>query len=305
MVAAVNTWVSLNPQTPRALVLLEADHPLVDATAAYLVWTPAAPVPGTGGKARVSMTTWQMVECFMTRCLVPRGGAVETAAEDISILQLRCPATFWTRILTELMESKLVEALDDKDVNNKRDFIACVAALPLADPTKLALTVPDLSAAGEDFDIPGVPARGRGNAHVPAAPAVPGPDGLRFLAHVPLTALELVGDAAPFKILSRLTGMLGPCLTRAVREKESSTVRSLGGLIATHMRERFGDDSDAVLATCLPDYLKELTLPKMLASVGNSEAEAFADARDAMIYHRSETGRRNVELSRLDRAVSR
>ena len=83
---------------PRKLVILDANEPLVLATA-FLPW---APIPAAGGRpARVSLTNREAIVAFIRRCDLSRTLADSTYFGTISMLQFALVRAAWSRILTE------------------------------------------------------------------------------------------------------------------------------------------------------------------------------------------------------------
>ena len=230
---------------------------------------------------------------------------METAALDISPIAARFPVTFWLRTLNELTASGLEDALAKDAVASTVDYMAVLRALTIVNPLQLQFTAGDLAAAGEEFDTPAVAGRaqGRGRAAVRAVPLVPGPADIRYLSLGNLLDYESPGEDCPLSRLCQLVGMLGVCLTRASRERERAPIRVVGGLLKANLVERYGD-GDGILAASLPDYIGTLQLPDLFVTPTSSVGALHAEARDTILYHRSERGQRDVENGRLAAAAA-
>ena len=307
MAAARHVWIQLNPQTPNGHILLADNDRLVETTP-FLGWQPAA--ANAAGQARVSLNHFEMIKWFVPRNCIPRGGAVETAAMGISPLVARFPIAFWLRTLNELTASGLEDALESDAATTIEEFVKVFRSLTISNPVNLQFAANDFAACGENFDAPAgaaAGARGRGQgrgAVAPAAAAVPGPADIRFLNICTLLDLEEPGATCPLGPLCDLVGMLGACLTRASRADERATVRVVGGLLKSNLIAGYGE-GDGLLAVSLPDYLKSLQLPPLFAAPTSSISMLRAEARDTVLYHRNDRGRRDVENSRLPLVRSR
>ena len=305
--AARNVWIQLNPQTADCQIMLEDDDRMVVATP-FLGWQPAAPT--VAGQARVSLAHFEMIKWFVPRNSIPRGGAVETAAMGISPIVARFPIAFWVRTLDELTASGLEDALESEAATTTAEFVRVLEGLTIANPVNLQFTAGDFAACGEAFDTPAVAGgrgRGRGRAlgaGAQAIAAVPGPADIRFLNVSTLLDLEEPGTTCPLGPLCNLIGLLGACLTRASRADERSTVRVVGGLLKSNLVASYGE-GDGLLAISLPDHLKSLQLPSIFSAPTSSIATLLSDARDSILYHRNEKGRRDVENGRLHHVRSR
>ena len=225
-------WCTLNPQSKDAPVFLPADNPLVEATAC-LGWQPAQ---SHGGVPCVSLGQFQMIRAFISRCSIPRGGGDEDAAADVNLLAVRFPAATWQRILTELEASGLVADFAAACVDHRptpSTLELCLARLKVLNPGELLLHAADFSAAGEAFETAAVGGHGRGRGSGAVGfPAVNGPPNLRFLGLLTVLDFEEQGTEAPLRLLARICGMLGPCLTQESRRDERSAVAIVGEMLS-------------------------------------------------------------------------
>ena len=106
---------------------------------------------------------------------------------------------------------------------------------------QLLLHAADFSAAGEAFETAAVLGHGRGRGRgAVGIPAFSGPINLRFLGLLTPLDFEEQGAEAPLILLSRICGMLGPCLTQASRQDERSTVAIIGEMLRTQLLARGG-----------------------------------------------------------------
>ena len=237
-------WCPLNPQSKDAPVFLPADYPLVEATTC-LGWQPAQ---SHGGVPCVSLGQFQMIRAFISRCSIPRGGGDEDAAADVNLLAVRFPSATWQRILTELEASGLAADFAAAGVNHRPTpslLEQCLARLKVLNPDELLLHAADFSAAGEAFESVAVVGHGRGRGRGAIGhPAVSGPANLRFLGILTPLDFEEQGAEAPLLLLSRICGMLGPCLTQASRLDERSTVAIVGEMLRTQLLARGGGGED-------------------------------------------------------------
>jgi hypothetical protein len=292
-------WCPLNPQSKDAPVFLPADSPLVEATAC-LGWQPAQP---HGGVSCVSLGQFQMIRAFISRCSIPRGGGDEDAAADVNLLATRFPASTWSRILTELEASGLVADFTAACVDHRpipSTLERCLARLKVLNPEQLLLHAADFSAAGEAFETAAVLGHGRGRGRgAVGIPSFSGPINLRFLGLLTPLDFEEQGAEAPLMLLSRICGMLGPCLTQASRQDERSTVAIIGETLRTQLLARGGGGEDGSLADAVPDYIRSISLPGLFAAGAAGVDDLRMEAKDMMAYHRSILGRREVERSKI------
>jgi hypothetical protein len=104
---------------------------------------------------------------------------------------------------------------------------------------------------------------------------------------------------APLFLLSRIAGMLGACLTRASRLDERSTVAVLGEMLQTQLLARGGGGEDGALADAVASYLRSITIPDLFCAGAAGIEDLRIEAKEMMAYHRSVSGRREVERARL------
>lgn len=285
-----------------ARMSMNASAALVVATP-MLDWVVEAAV-GAVATLRVSMTHAQMTRCFLSRCNVGPNPADIAAASVRSTLTAYLNLAAWQRILEELCVGGLIDFL--QGAATIQHFWKAMDEVVATNPASLSLLATDWENA-EPFDLmaaPGVAAvrAARGVVAVPAVPAVAadaGPPVLVFLNMADLTLLEGKGQHHPLETWARVAGMLGPCATRASRNRPLATSNVIARMLSSAMAHKFGDLDDAGKAVNLADFVRSACLPSVLAARTVTEAELRAEARDAFTYHRSEQGRRDVETSRM------
>ena len=77
---------------------------------------------------------------------------------------------------------------------------------------------------------------------------------MRFLALVSVLDLEDAGAPQPLHLLSRVVGMLGPCLTRAAREDERGTPAIVCNMLRTQLVAAGLGTEDGALADAVPEF---------------------------------------------------
>ena len=176
----------------------------------------------------------------------------------------------------------------------------CLARLKVLNPGELLLHAADFSAAGEAFETAAVGGHGRGRGSGAVGfPAVFGPPNLRFLGLLTVLDFEEQGTEAPLRLLARICGMLGPCLTQESRRDERSTVAIVGEMLRTQLLARGGGGEDGSLADAVPDYVRAIGLPGLFSAGAAGVDDLRTEAKDMMAYHRSILGRREVERSKI------
>ena len=261
---------------PDAPVQGPAAHPLVVATA-VLRWGPVAAAPS--GAARVQLPHHAMLRVFgrRLRLAAPPAG---TPAPMVCPLDLALTGTAWARFLNELLTRGLLDAAP----------FSSSAALQLAidrldvSPAALEVKEPDLlpvgglaaaAALAEDAAHAqrGAPRRASAAASAArpaaAARAALAPC-LAPLACTPLSTLEVEGDA-PWTVIAYLSGMLGPCLGQAERDRAGSQVQLGAHLLASGCISAYGLPPSAnpqLLASYFKDYVLALggALPPSLCA---------------------------------------
>ena len=93
--------------------------------------------------------------------------------------------------------------------------------------------------------------------------------------------------------------MLGACLTRTSRLDERSTVAVLGDMLRTQLLARGGGGEDGALADAVAGYLRSITIPDIFCAGAAGVDDLRIEAKEMMAYHRSVSGRREVERARL------
>ncbi|KAL3917386.1 MAG: hypothetical protein SGPRY_006423, partial [Prymnesium sp.] len=194
-----------------------------------LPWRPEP--PAAGGVGEVSLARFQALRGFSMRLGLDPQPALLPYFQQLDPFQLILSGVSWSRILTELRDSGLCEALNTSGARVLIDLAQAMFEVNLDYLDLLLLTPADL-VASETFDTPGAPGRMAvsarcGQSRAPAIPATPptaGPEGLRFIHLDSLPMLQAEGASAPSKSLARLLGMLGPRSTRVARSRLALTV---------------------------------------------------------------------------------
>ena len=217
---------------------LRAADPLVVATP-FLSWKTVAANSAAGPE--VELAEWQLLEAFGLKARCGPALPDMNAFRARNLLTLQFVAAFWSRYLSELVNSGLLAS----PLSHRKALRQCIAALLPVSPANLYVLATDW-AAEECFDtpavaaIPAAPARGgrRGGAGgVPGAPAesavpvIPGPAELRFIALANLSFLECDDGASPWASISRGAGMLGGASTRAIVLDDASALRCGAALL--------------------------------------------------------------------------
>ena len=215
-------------------------------------------------------------------------------------MRLRHVEAFWIRVVGELASSGLAEALVDANASDADDYFDVFMQLQLQDPTRMAITAGDWDTCDE-FDIAGQPARGqRGRAGYRAAVAAdPGPTALRFLELATIPHLEVPADPAPWKVIARLAGALGFCLTRAARLDEMSAIRIAAAPLEAAMRERYRGATDGLLARNLKGFMLSCSLPGVLAAKSVDGHELNVQLLDSISYQEGGSKALSVLASRM------
>jgi hypothetical protein len=276
---------------------LPKDHRLVETTP-MLGWEPET-VAG-GAAARMEIQHFSAVHAFASRCFTNPAVPDKLEASRRSILHLRFVQAFWVRILGELVDSKLTDALEDVNATTMDDYFEVYDSLQLNNPGHLAILAPDWDAC-DDFDTTAQAARGqRGRANYRAAvPAQPGPPILRFISLANVTLLEVPGDPAPWKVISRLSGAFGFCLTRDSRADEMSPLQIAAAPLEAAMRERYRGATEALLARNLKDFMLSCSLPGVLAARTANVDELNVQLLDAIAYQEGGSKALAVLASRM------
>ena len=158
----VNVHLPAGPATPDSPVFLDAAEPLVLATA-FLPWQS---YPAAGAiPARVSLPSWLMIRLWIKRSSLSSLPADLAVLAVVDVFEFGLIAVAWSRILTELVDSGLLNAT----FSDPSTLDVAVEGLTIANPALLVILAADLD-RGESFDTPGAP----GRAGVPARRAGPG-----------------------------------------------------------------------------------------------------------------------------------
>ena len=262
-----------------------------------LAWAPEA---AAGGAARMEMELHAAVHAFASRCFTSPAIPDKAEAARRSVMRLRHVEAFWIRVVGELASSGLAEALVDANASDADDYFDVFMQLQLQDPTRMAITAGDWDTCDE-FDIAGQPARGqRGRAGYRAAVAAdPGPTALRFLELATIPHLEVPADPAPWKVIARLAGALGFCLTRAARLDEMSAIRIAAAPLEAAMRERYRGATDGLLARNLKGFMLSCSLPGVLAAKSVDGHELNVQLLDSISYQEGGSKALSVLASRM------
>ena len=235
------------PQSDDVCIYLDSQEPMVLASpcAGWVLVPPAA----AGGQARASLPTYKALRAFARRCVVGPNAADMAMARQTSVLGFALVAAAWSRILSELRDSGLFNSQS----TYLRDLEVRLSGLRLLNPANLQLLAADfLAVAPFNQPAPIAPVVGRGRGRGQAAPAVGvpvlggaavGPPELRFIHLCSLDKLQDPSSQSPFAAVVLLAGMLGPCLTHAVRADELSTVRTTATILRPNLATHIGLDS--------------------------------------------------------------
>ena len=295
---------------PDAPVQGPAAHPLVVATA-VLRWGPVAAAPS--GAARVQLPHHAMLRVFgrRLRLAAPPAG---TPAPTVCPLDLALTGTAWARLLNELLTCGLLDAapfsssaalqlaIDRLDVSPAALEVTELDLLPVGGLAAAAALLAGDAAHAQR----GAPRRASAAASAArpaaAASAALAPC-LAPLACTPLSTLEVEGDA-PWTVIAYLSGMLGPCLGQAERDRAGSQVQLGAHLLASGCISAYGLPPSAnpqLLASYFKDYVLALegALPPSLCAPNVAGPQWLEEARDAATYLRDDAGRRSVEDKRL------
>ena len=210
----------------------------------------------------------------------------------VDIFEFGLIAVAWSRILTELVDSGLLNAT----FSDPSTLDVAVEGLTIANPILLDILAADLD-RGEPFDTPSapgraaVPARRAGGGRpavravpaVPPAPPTPGPAALRFIHLCRLPRLKDPMDRCPLLALA-----FGAISMRASRADEAATINIAADVLRPNV-ERFvaggGTFSDAALAVNLPKVLIAAHRALgILRTSAYSEAAVVSDLADGLRY---------------------
>ena len=290
----VTVHLPAGPATPDSPVFLDSAEPLVLATA-FLPWQS---YPAAGAvPARVSLPSWLMIRLWIKRSSLSSLPADLAVLAGVDVFEFGLTAAAWSRILTELVDSDLLNAT----FSDPSTLDVAVEGLTIANPALLVILAADLD-RGESFDTPGAPGRaavparraGGGRPAVRAIPAIapappaPGPASLRFIHLCRLPRLEDPADRCPLLALALAAGAFGAISTRDSRTDEAATVNIAADVLRLNLY-RFvaggGDLSAAALAINLPKILVAAHRALgILRTSAYSEAAVVSDLADGLRY---------------------
>ena len=297
VITGAEAWVTLQP----------ANHPLIILTAC-LNWDPTT--PGPNNIARVRLLSWQMLKAFGCRLTGSKAQADLPATRSITPLTLCLTGGAWARILNEYVASGILRLT----VQSREDVIAGVRSLTITTPANLLMCAGDWLPGEATILVaavaghPGQAARGRrgrGGAVPPLAavqgrPALDAALGFLDLTSVP--DLEILGDA-PWAVICYLAGLLGSCLSQAERNRLGSQAQLSARMLSAGCAARYSIQANDPysLAASIRDFIDVLraALPVVMLSAGLDPVELRIEGRDAITYVRDDTGRRQVEESRV------
>ncbi len=272
----VNVVLPAGPATPESPILVDAN----DAIVGQLPWLNWAPAGAVGGLPRVAISHCNALAAFALKCKVDRAPAALAAMNPINPLTLKLTAGAWSRILTAVRDSGLA-ALQVTVVGELHEYIK--------------EKVPIVIIGAVDWDP--APAWTAGNNA--AARAASGR--VRFLGLANVASLEVqsgrMATTAPWTVICKLAGAMGPVGTQASRLVETSRVQQVAELVRAHGT---GGSTDAALALGLRGNVLRAVLPKVLCAHGVTEDEQIEELADGFAYKMSEADRRAIEQKRVD-----
>ena len=278
-IVVVASPAALSPESP---IYLLANEPLVVATP-FIEWSPAPADPG--GAARVQSPTCVVVRVFTPKSSISRVPADLAAARAMAALNVRLQDACWSRLFTELTASGLFA---NGSFQTEALFEEALTDLVLVTPANLAITAADWR-AGQAFVLPA----GAGAVAVAAREAM---NAVRFLNLASAASLEVAGSPLPLLPLALVVGMVGSCLTNAIRQQETSAIQLVAGFIRANTLH---NASDGALASRLKSFVIDNRLPRILRAHGVSEEERQGELEDGYTYNRVAEGRRVVESQRV------
>ena len=297
VITGAEAWVTLQP----------ANHPLIILTAC-LNWDPTT--PGPNNIARVRLLSWQMLKAFGCRLTGSKAQADLPATRSITPLTLCLTGGAWARILNEYVASGILRLT----VQSREDVIAGVRSLTITTPANLLMCAGDWLPGEATILVaavaghPGQAARGRrgrGGAVPPVAAVLGRPAldaALGFLDLTSVPDLEISGDA-PWAVICYLAGLLGSCLSQAERNRLGSQAQLSARMLSAGCAARYSIQANDPysLAASIRDFIDVLraALPVVMLSAGLDPVELRIEGRDAITYVRDDTGRRQVEESRV------
>lgn len=264
-------------------IWVDANHALVKHTAC-LGWKSVPSIQGNTAADAV-LTSAQAVAAFLPRCFVEDTPQSKGAADNAHPLNFRLSATAWSRILSAYLDSGLLNH-PCPDLPSLRKAIH---ELVLVRPQDLAITHTDWN-LGEALNIPAGDSPAEASAREVLSP-------LRFLSLASVTRLENPMQALPrFGLLAHLIGAMGPCLTNAVRQDETTPIHFM-----THcLRQAAGSTMrDGAMAFHLPEVIVSASLPDALQPHMAYPTDLMNEFIDALSYMGSTAARESVEEKRV------
>ena len=124
---------------------------------------------------------------------------------------------------------------------------------------------------------------------------------IRFLSLANVATLEVqtgaLAASAPWTLVCKLVGALGPVATPAARQIEASCVQSVAETLRT---QSVGGQTDGALAHHLRSNLLRASLPRAFRAHGATPEELSDELVDSFSYKTSTSDRQAVEQKRVD-----
>ena len=253
-----------------------------------------------------------VTKVFLAPCNLNAAQEHQTRFESFNPLTFRLTAAAWSRILSEYVDSGLLDATFD----SPRELRRALNNLSIQNPTQLQLEPDDIVGA-ETFDAPAVQTQtaagrgrghgGRGGGQPQLQPSVPGPPALTFLDLSSLTILQQPDSPEPLLPLAKIVGLLGACHTRASRMQPTSPAALFADLIVPNICSRLGapNASPALVASNLADFLASTELPDIYLPTAVDPAACREELLDGIHYRGTQEQRATVERRRCLRLGAR
>lgn len=214
------------------------------------------------------------------------------AAAEASLPRLRLAEDAWSRVLIELVYSGLLHGALDSAPHLANTLLG----LKIKNPASLVLTRDDW-ALGENFVVPRGDTPAAKNTRKALAP-------IKFLHAATLEQLELEEAAPdPWRIISKLSGALGACVTNKARLMPTSNIQVLGRKLWEYLSD--SSSTPASVAITLREEMDILSLPPQLAAEAVSEHALMLELLDAIQFRASDAGRVRVIEKRILNAGAR
>lgn len=297
---------NLHPVTPETMVYVPSDNPLVTKSP-FLAWSTNNDQPNLSGLPHAIFT-----KLFLPKCYLNPDHVAQHQFQNFNPLTFRLTADAWQRILTQYIDSGLLDA----DFNTVRELQDVIQNLTIIQPTALQLEPQDINAA-ETFDAPATAGaqhaagrgkgRGRGAQELPAQPAVPGPPALNFINLTSINTLQNHDTPNPLTPLAQVAGLLGACHTRASRLPQTSPAALFADLVVPNICSRLGapNASPALVASNLADFLTSNELPDIYRPDNLSPSSCREELLDGIHFRGSREQRVTVERRRCLRLGAR